>query len=487
MSLSSFLRVSRASLPIRSCIPHSRVCISTSLYSLVRRSFSTKTKTSTTTPGDASLSSVRNLGIIAHIDAGKTTTTERMLFYSGKTTYIGDVDQGNTTMDYLQEERERGITIQSACIAFQWKDHTFNLIDTPGHVDFTVEVERAVRVLDGAVAIVDAVAGVQAQTETVWKQADRYGVPRIVFVNKLDRDGASLDRAVKSIEKRFGVLPLVTQYPVNVSRNLNHIIDLIQMKHFKWEGESGSDVSSKKVTEKCKEFSEVESARLKLLEGIADLDDTFADIFLSEEDPLLISPSEIQAALRRITLALKGVPVLCGASLRNIGVQPLLDAVISYLPSPLERPPVTGTLLKDLSPISLYPRSKDPLSALAFKATYDPQSGPVVFVRVYSGTLKNREMLQCIDSENKIIRGEERSLRLLELEANNHKDITSISAGHIGAIIGMKSVSTGDTIVRAKEKKSHALPEVHIPDPVFYCSIEPMESSQYVSMIYVVI
>ncbi|XP_060917949.1 ribosome-releasing factor 2, mitochondrial [Labrus mixtus] len=437
------------------------------------------------------ISKIRNIGIMAHIDAGKTTTTERMLYYSGYTRALGDVDDGDTVTDFMAQERERGITIQSAAVTFDWKSHRINLIDTPGHVDFTLEVERALRVLDGAVAVFDASAGVEAQTLTVWRQAEKHHVPCVCFLNKMDKPAANLTFSIESIKRKLKANPVLLQVPVGCGKNFSGVVDLLTNQKLTWKqrsmAEDGRMFESKPLdqSEDPELLQEVAEARAALIEQVADLDDEFAELLLTDfSDNFDAVPSiKLQEAVRRVTLARKGVPVLCGSSLRNKGVQPLLDAINAYLPAPDERH-------HDL--VRWY---KDDLCALAFKVLHDKQRGPLVFLRIYSGTLKPQSAVHNIN-RNSI----ERMSRLLVPFADQHVEISSMTAGNIALTVGLKQTVTGDTIVSSKasaaaaarraqsdggaEKKrgdnttSVILSGVEVPDPVFFCTIEPPTMSK---------
>ncbi|XP_031173562.1 ribosome-releasing factor 2, mitochondrial [Sander lucioperca] len=432
------------------------------------------------------ISKIRNIGIMAHIDAGKTTTTERMLYYSGYTRALGDVDDGDTVTDFMAQERERGITIQSAAVTFDWKTHRINLIDTPGHVDFTLEVERALRVLDGAVAVFDASAGVEAQTLTVWRQAEKHHVPCLCFLNKMDKPAANLCFSIQSIKQKLKANPVLLQIPVGSGRNFSGVVDLLTNQKMIWKPKSmrhddGRMFESKPLdqSDEPELLQEVNEARAALIEQVADLDDEFAELLLTDfSDNFDAVPSiKLQEAVRRVTLARKGVPVLCGSSLRNKGVQPLLDAITAYLPAPNERH-------HDL--VRWY---KDDLCALAFKVLHDKQRGPLVFLRIYSGTLKPQTAVHNIN-RNSI----ERMSRLLVPFADQHVEIPSMTAGNIALTVGLKQTVTGDTIVSSKasaaaaarraqndgveskkrgEHASVVLSGVEVPDPVFFCTIEP--------------
>ncbi|KAM8871372.1 ribosome-releasing factor 2, mitochondrial [Synchiropus picturatus] len=431
------------------------------------------------------ISRIRNIGIMAHIDAGKTTTTERMLYYSGYTRALGDVDDGDTVTDFMAQERERGITIQSAAVSFDWKNHRINLIDTPGHVDFTLEVERALRVLDGAVAVFDASAGVEAQTMTVWRQAEKHHVPCICFLNKMDKPAANLGFSLDSIKQKLKANPVLLQLPVGSGRSFSGVVDLLTNERLSWHQTTDRDdgrvfeVKPVDLSDDPKLLQEVGEARAALIEQVADLDDEFADLLLTDfSDNFDAVPAvKLQEAVRRLTLARRGVPVLCGSSLKNKGVQPLLDAIVAYLPSPDER-------RHDL--VRWY---KDDLCALAFKVLHDKQRGPLVFLRIYSGALKAQTAVHNINRNNT-----ERVSRLLVPFADQHVEIPSITAGNIALTVGLKQTVTGDTIVSSKAsaaavaRRAHAdsgktkkrgeqsdvlLSGVEVPEPVFFCSIEP--------------
>lgn len=426
---------------------------------------------------------IRNIGIMAHIDAGKTTTTERFLYYSGYTRALGDVDDGDTVTDFMAQERERGITIQSAAVTFDWKGYRVNLIDTPGHVDFTLEVERCLRVLDGAVAVFDASAGVEAQTLTVWKQADKHKIPRICFLNKMDKTGASFNYAVESIKEKLKAKPLILQLPIGEAKTFKGLVDVVNKEKLLWNSNSddGKDFERKPLLEASDPelLKETIEARNALIEQVADLDDEFADFVLGEfsENFDLVPAEKLQTAIHRVTLAQAAVPVLCGSALKNKGVQPLLDAVTMYLPSPEER---------EYGFLQWY---KGDLCALAFKVLHDKQRGPLVFLRIYSGTLTPQLAIHNINRNCT-----ERMSRLLLPFADQHVEIPSLTAGNIALTVGLKQTATGDTIVsskssalaaarragrgekrhgRSSEAESLLLAGVEIPEPVFFCTIEP--------------
>src|SRR5881409_3372786 len=355
----------------------------------------------------------RNFGIMAHIDAGKTTTTERVLYYSGRSHKIGEVHDGAATMDFMEQEQERGITITSAATTCFWNDHRINIIDTPGHVDFTIEVERSMRVLDGAVAVFDAVAGVEPQSETVWRQADKYRVPRICFINKQDRMGADFQRCVDMIVDRLGANPVVIQLPIGSEDKFNGVIDLIEMKALYWEGDETVAPTVREIPADLKDAAE--KAHEAMVEKVVETDDALLHRYLEEHH---ITPDEIRRALRAATIATKVVPVLTGAALRNKGVQPLLDAIVAYLPSPLDVPPVTGTDPKSGEEIVRRPTDDDPFSALAFKIMSDPFVGKLAFFRVYSGVLRSGDTVMNATKDRK-----ERISRILLMHANHREEV----------------------------------------------------------------
>lgn len=442
-------------------------------------------------------SKLRNIGIIAHIDAGKTTTTERMLYYSGLTKHIGDVDQGDTVMDYLPQERSRGITITSAAITFNWADHRINLIDTPGHVDFTFEVIRSIRVLDGAVTILDGVAGVEAQTEKVWKQANEMGIPRIVFVNKMDRPGAGFGRTVREVVSKLNTKVAIVNFPYFVSEEdqmFRGVVDVVDKKLIIWTDHSdGRDVQVKDISELDSDLQhEILKARTALIESLSALNEDLVEEFLEIGDYLEISASSIKRALRQATIKREIVPVLCGASFRNIGVQPLLEAIVSYLPAPSELPPPRAvsriqatrrTDAREEEYIVDEHSNKNLCCALAFKVINDPIKGLLVFVRVYSGTLHHGSVVFNTSTGTK-----ERVTRLLQMQANNHIEVSKIEAGNIGVVMGSKEIRTGDTLVAHNFKRDGAtslpskdlglhLKPIAVPPPVFFASIDPFSIS----------
>ena len=410
------------------------------------------------------LAKVRNIGIMAHIDAGKTTTTERILFYTGINYKIGEVHEGAATMDWMEQEQERGITITSAATTCQWNDHLINIIDTPGHVDFTVEVERSLRVLDGAVAVFDGVAGVEPQSETVWRQADRYKVPRICFVNKLDRTGASFDRCVEMIKSRLNAIPLVLQIPIGAESDFIGVVDLIAMKALVWPGETkkGEDYLVQEIPADLAE--KAKAARTLLLETLAEADDAVMEKFLEGVE---LTEEEIIAGIRRATLADKATPVLTGSAFKNKGVQPMLDAVNRYLPSPLDIKAIVGHKQGDSSVvIERQPKNDEPFSALAFKMMRDPHLGKLTFVRIYSGSLTAGTAILNSTKDRK-----ERIGKIYQMHANKREEMESAGAGMIIAVMGLKDTTTGDTLCDAD--KPVILESMDFPAPVISVAIEP--------------
>jgi elongation factor G len=407
------------------------------------------------------LERVRNIGIIAHIDAGKTTTTERILYYTGKTYRIGSVDDGTTVTDWMAQERERGITIVSAAVTAEWKDYQFNIIDTPGHIDFTAEVQRSLRVLDGGVVVFDAVQGVEPQSETVWRQADRYLVPRICFINKMDRMGASFERSVQSIIDRLGANPIPMQIPIGAEANFIGVIDLMEMKSIVWENPDGREFIVGEIPAEYKEAAEF--AREQMVEKAAELDDVLIERFLEGET---ISNDELKISLRRAVLDNKATLVFCGSSLRNKGVQPILDAVIDYLPSPLDIPAVKATSLDGEEIIELPTSDTEYLSALVFKIVSDPYVGRLSYFRVYSGRMISGETVINPTKGKK-----ERVGRLIRMYADRREDVEFIPSGDIGAILGLKFTFTGDTL--CNQGKPVVLETISFPEPVISISIEP--------------
>ena len=408
------------------------------------------------------LEKTRNIGIMAHIDAGKTTTTERILYYTGINYKIGEVHEGTATMDWMVQEQERGITITSAATTCHWRDHRVNIIDTPGHVDFTIEVERSLRVLDGAVAVFCSVGGVEPQTETVWRQADKYRVPRLAFVNKMDRLGADFFRVVKMIEDRLGARTVVMQLPIGAEDKFSGIVDLVTMKAVVWEDESlGAKFHEEPILSELK--AQAEEYREKLVEAAADCDENIMMKYLDGKE---VTEAEIRSAIRSGTLSLKVVPILCGSAFRNKGVQPMLDAVVDYLPSPLDIPPVTGVEPGTTKPAERPARDDAPFSALAFKIMTDPFVGTLTFFRVYSGTLNSGASIY-----NSTKSKRERIGRLLKMHANKREEIKEVYAGDIAAAVGLKTATTGDTL--CDENKPIVLESIDFPDPVISIAIEP--------------
>ena len=406
------------------------------------------------------LALTRNIGIMAHIDAGKTTTTERILYYTGKSYKVGEVHEGTAQMDWMVQERERGITITSAATTCSWKGHWINIIDTPGHVDFTVEVERSLRVLDGAVAVFDAVAGVEPQTETVWRQADRYDVPRICFVNKMDRTGADFGRTVDMMVDRLQALPLVLQLPWGTEADFKGVIDIVEMKAHVWEGEMGEEWRDEDIPPDYLEAAA--AAHHELFERLADHDESLMEKFVHEEEPTI---DELRRAIRRATLANEGVPVLCGSAFKNKGVQPLLDAIIWYLPSPLDVPPMVAHDLKG-EEVTRAASDEEPFSALAFKIMSDPYVGRLTYLRVYSGVLKAGSHVLNSTKDRK-----ERIGRILQMHANHREDKDAAYTGDIMAVVGLKHSTTGDTI--SDPDHPVVLESITFPIPVISVAVEP--------------
>ena len=408
------------------------------------------------------LNKVRNIGIMAHIDAGKTTTTERILFYTGVNYKIGEVHDGAATMDWMQQEQERGITITSAATACTWLDHSVNIIDTPGHVDFTIEVERSLRVLDGAVAVFCGVGGVEPQSETVWHQANRYGVPRFAFVNKMDRIGADFDRVVEMLRERLGANPIPIQLPIGASESFVGVIDVIDQKALYWNDESlGADFSHEDIPADLADVAA--EARVSLIEAVADFDEDIMAKYLESEE---VSSDEIRAALRKAVLQLELVPVMCGSAFKNKGVQPVLDAIVSYLPSPVDIPAAVGIRPKDEKEISREASDDEPFSALAFKIMNDKHAGQLTYLRVYSGHAKAGDMVVNANRGEK-----ERVGRFLRMHANKRQEIDEIYAGDIIAAVGLKKVSTGESMCAV-----HAplvFEKLDFPDTVISVAIEP--------------
>jgi elongation factor G len=415
-------------------------------------------------PRQAPLEHYRNIGIIAHIDAGKTTTTERVLFYTGRTHRLGSVDEGTTVTDWMEQERERGITIVSAAVTAEWRDHVVNIIDTPGHIDFTAEVQRSLRVLDGGLVIFDAVQGVEPQSETVWRQADRYNVPRICFVNKMDRVGASFDRTLSMIRERLGANPVALQMPIGAESGFRGVVDLLTQEAVLWQDEMGAAPVREAVPAELAE--RVDGARALMVEQIVETDDGLMGRFLEGES---VGTEDLKPALRRAVIAGKLTPVLCGSSLRNKGVQMVLDAVIDYLPSPLDVPPVRG--LKPDTEVELTRETRDdaPLSALVFKIVTDPYVGRLAYFRVYSGKITKGSTVYNATKGKR-----ERVGRLIRMYADRREDIDEVLAGDIAAVLGMKETFTGDTLCDAAN--AIILENITFPEPVIFASIEPKTS-----------
>ena len=407
------------------------------------------------------LEKTRNIGIMAHIDAGKTTTTERILFYTGRVHKLGETHEGSATMDWMAQEQERGITITSAATTCKWKDHIINIIDTPGHVDFTVEVERSLRVLDGAIAVFCSVGGVEPQSETVWRQADKYGVPRIAYINKMDRLGADFFRGVSMIAERLGANPVPVQLPIGVEENFRGIVDLVTMKAIVYTDDLGTNTELADIPEDM--LSQAQEYREKLLEAVAEVDEELMMKYLEGEE---ISEEEIRKAIRKGTIELKFIPVLCGSSFKNKGVQPLLDAVVYYLPSPVDVPAIIGVNPDTGQEEVRHSSDDEPFSALAFKIMSDPYVGKLTYFRVYSGVLRAGSYVYNTTKGKK-----ERIGRILRMHANHREDLDEIRAGDIGAAVGIKDVTTGDTL--SDENKRIILESMDFPEPVIHVAIEP--------------
>ncbi|MCC7089703.1 MAG: elongation factor G [Chloroflexi bacterium] len=412
-------------------------------------------------PRTAEIERIRNIGIIAHIDAGKTTVSERVLFYTGKTYKIGETHEGAAVMDWMEQERERGITITSAATSCEWNDHHFNLIDTPGHVDFTAEVERSLRVLDGGCVVFDAVAGVEPQSETVWRQADRYGVPRLAFVNKMDRTGADFRRTVDMMADRLGANPVPLQIPVGAESEFDGCIDLVEQCWWWFGGEKGDKPERRDIPEHL--VQDAVAGREKLVEGIGNVDDQIAISYLEGRE---IGTHELKMAIRRATLANLAHPVLCGSALKNKGVQLMLDAVVDYLPSPADIPPVKGVDPKHGGEVERPPTDEAPLSAIAFKIVTDPYVGRLAYIRVYSGILKSGESLYNSTKDER-----ERVGRLLLMHANQREEIQHMGAGGIAAAVGLKRTFTGDTL--CSQEDPIILENITFPEPVIRVALEP--------------
>jgi elongation factor G len=413
-------------------------------------------------PRQTSLDRYRNIGIAAHIDAGKTTTTERILYYTGRSHKIGEVHDGAATMDFMEQEQERGITITSAATTCFWNDHRINIIDTPGHVDFTIEVERSMRVLDGAIAVFDAVAGVEPQSETVWRQADKYRVPRICFVNKMDRTGADFYRCVQMMIDRLGAKPMVIQIPVGVESGFKGVVDLITMKALIWKEENlGADYEVTDIPDDLQQ--KAQELHTKLVDMAVEEDEKLLEAYLEGHKPTV---EQVKACIRKGTCAFRFVPVLCGAAFKNKGVQPLLDGVVDFLPSPLDVPPIEATKAHSAETVILAAEDKAPFAGLAFKIMDDPFVGSLTFVRVYSGTMNSGTMVL-----NSIKDNRERVGRMLLMHANNREDVKEAFAGDIVALAGIKSTTTGETLCDPNHPV--ILERMEFPDPVIEVAIEP--------------
>jgi elongation factor G len=418
--------------------------------------------TTVKTAGKVALEKVRNIGIMAHIDAGKTTTTERILYYTGRTHRMGEVHEGAATMDWMAQEQERGITITSAATTAVWRDFRINIIDTPGHVDFTVEVERSLRVLDGAIAVFDSVAGVEPQSETVWRQADRYGVPRITFINKMDRVGADFFAAVQSMVDRLGAHPVPVQLPIGQEEHFRGVVDLVELRGVVWTDDLGVQMDTIEIPEELRE--QAEEYRHQLIDAVAEHDEELLETYLTDETA--VTPEMIRRALRKATLAIAVTPVLLGSAFKNKGVQPLLDGVVDYLPSPLDVPPVHGVDPRTEKELSRRPAEDEPFSALAFKVMSDPFVGKLTYFRVYSGRVKAGDRVLNVATGKT-----ERIGRLLQMHANHREERDEIGAGEIVAAVGLKATTTGDTL--AVESAPIRLESMLFPDPVISVAIEP--------------
>ena len=413
------------------------------------------------------LAKVRNIGIMAHIDAGKTTTTERILFYTGITYKIGETHDGAAVMDWMEQEQERGITITSAATKCEWRGHTIQIVDTPGHVDFTVEVERNLRVLDGAVAVYDGVAGVEPQTETVWRQADKYGVPRMCFVNKMDRTGADFLRAVQMMRDRLNATPLVLQLPIGSEADFIGVVDLLEMRALTWRGDTvkGEDYAVEEIPADLAD--QAAEYREKLLETLAEADDEVMEKYLEGEE---LSVAELKAAIRRATIADKINPVLCGTAFKNKGIQPMLDAVVDYLPSPIDVPAIEGTAVDGQTPLQRKPSPSEPFAALAFKVQTDKHLGKLTYVRVYSGTLEAGSQVVNSTKDRK-----ERIGKIYQMHANKRQERSAAYAGDIIAVQGLKQTTTGDTL--CDPANPVVLESMSFPEPVIQVAIEPKTKS----------
>ncbi|MEK0086119.1 elongation factor G [Benzoatithermus flavus] len=422
-------------------------------------------------PREVPIERYRNIGIMAHIDAGKTTTTERILYYTGKSYKIGEVHEGTATMDWMEQEQERGITITSAATTTFWRDHRINIIDTPGHVDFTIEVERSLRVLDGAVAVFDGVAGVEPQSETVWRQADKYGVPRICFCNKMDRTGASFDRCVSMIRERLGANAVIVNFPIGLEADFKGVVDLIRNRAIIWHEETlGAKFSYEEIPANLADkAAELRSA---LIEAAVEMDDAAMEAYLEGNEP---DEATLVALLRKGTISGKLVPVLAGSAFKNKGVQPLLDAVVGFLPSPLDVPPAEGVLPGTEEVVIRKPDDNEPTAALAFKIMNDPFVGTLTFVRVYSGRIESGSYLQ-----NTVKNQRERIGRILLMHANNREEIKEAYAGDIVALVGLKNTTTGDTL--CDQAKPIVLERMEFPEPVIEVAVEPRSKADQEKM-----
>jgi elongation factor G len=414
------------------------------------------------TKAPAGLDKVRNIGIMAHIDAGKTTTTERILYYTGRTHKMGEVHEGAATMDWMAQEQERGITITSAATTAFWRDFRVNIIDTPGHVDFTVEVERSLRVLDGAIAVFDAVAGVEPQSETVWRQADRYRVPRIAFINKMDRVGADFFASVQSMVDRLGARPVPVQLPIGQEDHFRGVVDLVEMRSITWNDDLGMNIDVGEIPAELVE--QATEYRHQLIDAVADHDDELTETYL--EDETAVTPEMLRRALRAATLDITVTPVLLGSAFKNKGVQPLLDAVIDYLPSPIDVPPVHGLDPRTEHELSRRPAHDEPFSALAFKVMSDPYVGKLTYIRVYSGQVKAGDRVMNTTSSKT-----ERIGRILQMHANHREERQDIGAGEIAAVVGLKQTTTGETL--SVDTAPIVLESMSFPDPVISVAVEP--------------
>ncbi len=407
----------------------------------------------------------RNIGIIAHIDAGKTTTTERILFYTGRTHRLGEVHEGTTVTDYMEQERERGITIVSASVSAEWKGYQINIIDTPGHIDFTAEVQRSLRVLDGGIVVFDAVHGVEPQSETVWRQADRYGVPRICFINKMDRVGASYERSIDSIREKLGANPVAVQLPIGVEADFRGVIDLLEMKAIVWVDDLGKKPEVVEIPAELRDAAE--EARERMIEQIVETDEALMDKYFGDED---ITVAELKAALRRATIRGDLQPVFCGSALKNKGIQPLLDGVVDYLPSPVDIPPVRGVNPDTEEEEIREARDDAPLAALVFKIVTDPYAGRLAYFRVYSGTLRQGATVYNATKGRK-----ERIGRLIRMYADRREDISEVYAGDIAAVVGLKHTFTGDTL--CDPQAPIVLESISFPEPVISVAVEPKSTA----------